>query len=84
MFDWFKKADYSNVVKFPAPAPYIVPPEPPEEPTKVFYRIGVTDNNRLAFQVGYSELTMTRKGVQNLIEQLQVFRDQLTDDESEE
>ena len=86
MFDWFKRPDYSNVVKFPETpkVPYIVPPEPPEEPAKVFYRIGVTDKNCLAFQVGYSELTMTRKGVQNLIEQLQVFRDQLTDDEDEE
>jgi hypothetical protein len=83
MFDWFKKPDYSNVVKFPAPTPYIEPPEPPEEPTKVFYRIGVTDKNRLAFQVGYSELTMTRKGVQNLIEQLQVFRDQIHDEDGD-
>lgn len=81
IFDWFKKPDYTNVVKFPeTKTPYIVPPTREPE-TKVFYRIGVTDKDRLAFQVGYSELTMTRKGVQNLIEQLQVFRDQLKDSE---
>jgi hypothetical protein len=84
MFDWFKKSDYSNVVKFPETpkVPYIVPPATAPAPeTKVFYRIGVTDNNRLALQVGYSELTMTRRGVQNLIDQLQVFRDQLSDED---
>jgi len=81
IFDWFKKPDYTNVVKFPeTKTPYIAPPAREPE-TKVFYRIGVTDKDRLAFQVGYSELTMTRKGVQNLIEQLQVFRDQLKDSE---
>lgn len=84
IFDFFKKRDYTNVVKFPeTKTPYIAPPTPEPE-TKVFYRIGVTDKDRLAFQVGYSELTMTRKGVQHLIEQLQVFRDQLTDSEDKE
>jgi hypothetical protein len=84
MFDWFKKREYSNVVKFPETpkVPYIVPPAPPEpeQPAKIFYRLGVTDNNRVAFSMGMSEITMTRLGVQNLIEQLQVFRDQITDE----
>lgn len=84
MFDWFKKGNKeSNVVKFPeTKTPYIVPPAPEPEPeTKIFYRIGVTDMNRVAFQVGYSELTMTKQGVHNLIEQLAVFRDQLQDED---
>ena len=84
MFDWFKKKDYSNVIKFPeTKTPYIAPPTPEPE-TKVFYRIGVTDKDRLAFQVGYSELTMTRKGVENLIQQLAVFRDQLEEEHNNE
>jgi len=85
-FDFFRKRDYSNVVKFPESKetpkmPYI---EPPEQPAKVFYRIGVTDDNTVSLQVGYSELTMTKTGVQNLIEQLQVFRDQLTSEQNKE
>jgi hypothetical protein len=84
MFDWFKKSDYSNVIKFPEhksvpETPYIVPPAL-EKPATVFYRLGVTDSNRLAFQMGYSEITMTKQGVQDMINQLTFFRDQLTDE----
>jgi len=85
MFDWFKKktSDTSNVVKFPEPkaVPYVEPPK--EKPATVFYRIGVTDNNRLAFQMGYSEITMNKQGVQNLIDQLTFFRDQMPDGDLE-
>ncbi len=83
MFDWFKKDKTpNNVVKFPEPK--AVPPmpevKPPEKPATVFYRFGVTDNNRLAFQMGYSEITMTREGIQNLIDQLEFFKSQLTEE----
>jgi hypothetical protein len=80
MFDWFGKKDKgtSNVVPFP------VPPIPePEKPATVFYRFGITDKNRLAFQMGYSEITMTRAGVQNLIDQLEFFKSQLGEEEEE-
>lgn len=79
-FDFFRKREYSNVVKFPEVKPIV----PPVQDAKVFYRIGVTDNNTVSLQVGYSELTMNRQGVQNLIEQLQVFRDQLPKEQDEE
>jgi len=82
MFDWFKnkEKDTSNVVPFPEPkaVPYV---EPPEKPATVFYRIGVTDQNRIAFNMGYSEITMTKAGVQNMIDQLTFFRDQLEDEQ---
>lgn len=88
MFDWFKKKDQqpSNVVKFPEPK--AVPPmpevEPPkEEPSTIFYRFGVTNNNRLALQMGYSEITMSKQGVQNLIDQLEFFKNQLEDENGE-
>jgi hypothetical protein len=73
MFDFFRKREYSNVVKFPEMKPIV----PPVQGDKVFYRIGVTDNNTVTLQVGYSELTMNQQGVDNLIQQLQIFRDQL-------
>jgi hypothetical protein len=79
MFDWFKKRDYSNVVKFPEPkaVPYIEPPSEPEKPTTTYYRLGITNNSRVSFQMGYSEITMNADGVDNMIRQLQVFRDQI-------
>lgn len=89
MFDWFKSKDKdsSNVVKFPEltkPVPAMPEVKTPKEPeAKVFYRFGVTDNNRIAFQMGYSELTMNKQGVQNLIDQLEFFKAQLGDDENE-
>ena len=87
MLDWFKKFNRGNVIKFPEPKevpkiPYVEPPTP-EPSARVFYRLGVTDKNLLALQLGPMEITMTKAGVQNLIEQLQVFRDQL-DDEDEQ
>jgi hypothetical protein len=76
--------DVNNVVKFPEPR--AVPPVPPVAPLpepKIFYRIGATDTNRVAFSMGGMEITMNRVGVQNMIDQLSVFRDQIQDEEPE-
>lgn len=59
-------------------------PAPKEKDATVFYRLGVTDNNRVAFQMGYSEITMNRQGCQNLIDQLTFFMNQLENDHVEE
>lgn len=76
--------DMSKVIPFPEPKAV---PEPTqcrtEQPAKVYYRLGLTDNNRVSFQMGYSEILMNQAGVDNLIQQLQVFRDQLTPEEDE-
>ena len=82
MFDWFKKPDYKNVVPlFPEPkaVPYIEPPAQEE----TYYSIGITSENRITLKVGYTTLTMSRKGVENLIQQLAVFRDQFPEEENE-
>ena len=86
IFDWFKKRDYSNVVKFPEPksVPYIEPPATPEKPPTTFYRLGITNNSRVSFQMGYSEITMNADGVDNMIRQLQVFRDQVREYEEQD
>jgi hypothetical protein len=78
IFDWFKKRDYSNVVKFPEPksVPYVEPPVPKKE-SKTYYTFGLTDDNRMAFTMGYTTLTMNREGVQTLIDQLEFFKNQL-------
>jgi hypothetical protein len=77
----------NNVVKFPEPKavpkmPEVVPPA--DKPATIYYRFGVTDNNRLAFQMGYSEITMNRQGCQDLIDQLTFFMNQLEAREEDE
>jgi hypothetical protein len=76
--------DGAEVLEFPKPkaVPYVEPPKPKEESSKVFYRFGITDNNRVAFSMGYSEITMNKQGVQNLIDQLEFFQSQLYDEDT--
>ena len=91
-FDFFNRKDYSNVIKFPerdatwkTTVPAEEPPKevPEKKDAKVYYRFGVTDTNRVAFQMGYSEITMNRKGCQDLIDQLTFFMNQLPEDGEE-
>lgn len=78
--------DMEKVIPFPetAKAPPMPEVKAPKEKSTVFYRFGVTNNNRLAFQLGYSELTMNKQGVQNLIDQLEFFKSQLDDFDEED
>lgn len=87
MFNLFgkKSKEETNVVDFPAPKavpkmPEVTPPKK-EEPAKVFYRLGLTDNNRVAFNMGYSEITMNKQGCQQMIDQLEFFKSQLYDED---
>jgi hypothetical protein len=88
MFDWFNKGkdtyskeEVGKIYKFPEPKPaipYVVPPttRTPES----IYSIGVTaENTHITFTIGYTTLTMTKKGCQDLIDQLEVFKNQLTE-----
>lgn len=90
MFNFFRSKtakDYLDETKdnvYNLPKPKAVPPMPEvkkEEPAKIFYRLGLTDNNRVAFSMGYSEITMSRQGVQQMIDQLEFFQSQLTDED---
>lgn len=83
MFNLFgkKNKDETNVVDFPAPKavpkmPEVVPPKA-EEPATTYYRLGITSNSRVSFQMGYSEITMNASGINNMIAQLELFRDQI-------
>ncbi len=84
MFDWFKNKDKeSNVVKFPElkEVPKMPEVQPPKEKDPVtFYRLGLTDNNRVSFQMGYTEITMNHEGCQQMIDQLTFFQSQLYDE----
>ena len=83
MFDWFKRPNYSNVVKFPeqikVPTPYVEQATPEE----LHYSIGITSEDRVALKVGYTTLTMNRAGCEDLIEQLEVFVKQIKQKEED-
>lgn len=82
MFDWFKKRDYSNVIKFPeVKTPYTEPIEQEKDPV-VYYTIGHTDNNRVSLRMGHTSLFMTHKGVQDLIDQLELYQSQLSGEDN--
>jgi hypothetical protein len=75
--------DMSKVIPFPELKAVPVPEPEPEQPGKVFYRMGLTDNNRLAISMYYGEIAMNRVGIQRLIDQLEFYKSQLTEDEDE-
>lgn len=95
MFNFFKSkknvedAEKDNVVDFSKElksVPQVKAPEPPKEKEpegKIFYRLGLTDNNRVAFSMGYSEITMNHAGCQQMIDQIEFFQSQLREENPE-
>jgi len=84
MFDWMKKNKMpANVLPFPAPRAVepVEPPAPKEKDPAIHYTIGHTDDNRIAFRLGYSTLMMNYQGVQTLIDQLELYQSQLYKEE---
>ena len=80
MFDLFRKNKMpKNVVPFPAPKAVspVKPPTPEEKDPTTYYSIGHTDDNRVTLRMGYTTLTMNYQGVQNLIDQLELYQQQL-------
>lgn len=77
MFNFFRPRTAKEFME-EAKEKYTVPPTPSsEKPAVTYYRLGLTDNNRVSLQMGYSEITMSAAGVDNLIKQLELFRNQL-------
>ena len=77
MFNPFKKRTAKEFIK-DAKETYIMPKEEKPKQPMSYYRIGLTDDNRVSFMIRYDEITMSADGVNNLIAQLSLFRDQLT------
>lgn len=89
MFDFFRKRTAKELIEeaketygVPEQKPlWTCPPEPEEKPALTFYRLGLTNNNRVSLVMGYSEITMNRAGVDNMIKLLEAFKDQLSEEE---
>jgi hypothetical protein len=75
--------DMSKVIQFPELKAAPPPMPEPEKPAKVFYRLGLSDNNRVSLSMYYGEILMNRAGVQSLIDQLEFYRDRIEEDDEE-
>ena len=68
--------DMSKVIQFPELT--AAPKEAPKDTGgKIVYSIGLTDDNRVSIVMGYSSMTMNALGVQQLIDQLELFKSQI-------
>jgi len=76
MFNWFgTHRDYLMTPPIP-PIPWTVGGNPNTHES--IYSIGTTtEGMHMTLKMGDSTLTMSKKGCQNLIEQLEVFKNQL-------
>jgi len=85
MFNLFRKKTAKEFIE-EAKETYIAPKkeETKEKPATTYYRIGLTSNNRVSFQMGYDEITMNQTGCENLIAQLTLFMNQLSNEQEEE
>ncbi len=72
--------DMSKVVPFPELKAVPAPEPEPEKPGRVFYRLGLSDNNRVSLSMYYGEILMNGPGVQRLIDQLEFYKSQLEDE----
>jgi hypothetical protein len=74
MFDFFKKREY--------PIVDVPPVEPPVKEPQSAYKLGMTDSSaHMTLSIGYTTLTMNKKGCQTLIDQLELFKNALDDTE---
>jgi hypothetical protein len=74
MFDFFRKREYTTA----PPMPFYEHPK--EKEPMCAYNLGATtENTHMMLTVGYTTVTMTKQGCQNLIDQLEVFKNTLDD-----
>jgi len=83
MFDWFSRKEYPKYQPEGLGVPEYTESkkeEKKQKPATTYYRVGLTDDQRVSLQIGYGEITMNPQGVQNLIDQLELFKRQLMED----
>ena len=88
MFDWFDKTFRRREGKIGADMNKVIPfselkaDQEPEKSAETYYRLGLTNDNRVSFQMGYSEIIMNREGCQQVIDQITFFMNQLRENEN--
>ena len=78
--------DMNKVIPFPElkAAPPPMPEVAKDMGGKTVYSLGLTDNNRVSITMGYSSVTMNSVGIQQLIDQLELFKSQIEGNEDNE
>lgn len=89
MFDMFKKKtakDFMDEARetYLQPAPEEKTPEEKKKPSTTYYRLGLTDDDRVSLSMGYSEITMNRAGIDSMIAALSAFKDLIPEDKDEQ
>ena len=78
--------DTEKVIPFPetakTSATEMNPPK--KEPSVTYYRLGITSDKRVSLQVNYNEIALNSVGIDNLIAQLELFRDHIKSMEEDE
>lgn len=77
MFDWFKRKEKTKDESGNSAASNGTDSKEYQPTGQTMYSIGLTDENRVSLRMGYGEITMNSLGVQNLIDQLEVFKRQI-------
>jgi hypothetical protein len=80
--EWNKiNNDMSNEILFPksnhSESQEESTPAKKESKAVTYYRLGITSDNRVSFQMVYNEIVMTAGGVDALIKQLEFYRDSI-------
>lgn len=75
MFDWYKNFGHCKN------STYEDAHSEPKKSVDTCYRLGLTNDNRVSFQMGYSEIIMNRAGCQQVIDQIAFFMNQLPENE---
>lgn len=86
MFNLFGKKRTAKEFVEEAKETHTVPKEEvkAEKPPTTYYRMGLTSDGRVSFSMGYSEITMNVAGINQMIQQLELFRDQIAVPEEKE
>ncbi len=82
MMNLFKKRTAKEHLE-EAKQTYTTPPES-KKPEHTYYRLGITDGNRVSFAMGYSEITMNRAGVDSMIHLLTTYKNMIPEDKQDE
>lgn len=81
-------ADMKKIIPFPesknSESPKEGAPAKKESKAVTYYRLGITSDNRVSFQMTHSEITMNSTGVDKLIEQLEFYRNCIIKNEEEQ
>lgn len=82
MFNMFGKKDYvtKGTTTDNDYVDFVPEVKAQEKPPVTYYTLGITSENRVELRIGYASIAMNKRGLEDLINQLEVFHDSLNDE----